>query len=81
MSTSAVAASAAVPIPVFIGFDPRERAAINVLIDSLVQQSSLTLAITPIVTPQLQSLGVLPRRHRRALGAAAGAVRGDVRAA
>jgi lipopolysaccharide biosynthesis glycosyltransferase len=51
------------PIPIFIGYDPRERAATAVLIDSLVQQSSLPLAITPIVTPQLQTLGVF-RRER-----------------
>ena len=37
----------------FIGYDPHERAAVNVLADSLVQQSSLPLAITPIVTRQL----------------------------
>jgi lipopolysaccharide biosynthesis glycosyltransferase len=41
------------PIPIFIGFDPRERAATNVLIDSLYRHSSLPLAISPIVTPQL----------------------------
>ncbi|MFN5696567.1 MAG: hypothetical protein ACK531_08340 [Cyanobacteriota bacterium] len=63
MSTPPVAASAVVPIPVFIGFDPRERAATNVLIDSLVQQSSVPLAITPIITPQLQSLGVFQRER------------------
>ena len=40
------------PIPIFIGYDPRERAATNVLIDSLYQQSSVPLAITPLVTPQ-----------------------------
>ena len=34
-------------IPVFIGYDPHERAAVNVLADSLVQHSSLPLAITP----------------------------------
>ena len=44
------------PIPIFIGYDPRERAATNVLIDSLYQQSSRPLAITPIVNSQLQSL-------------------------
>jgi hypothetical protein len=42
------------PIPIFIGYDPRERAATNVLIDSLYQRSSLPLAITPIVSQQLQ---------------------------
>jgi hypothetical protein len=41
------------PIPIFIGYDPRERAATNVLIDSLYRHSSLPLAISPIVTPQL----------------------------
>ena len=43
------------PIPIFIGVDPRERAATNVLIDSLVQQSSAPLAITPLITPQLET--------------------------
>ena len=42
------------PIPIFIGMDPRERAATNVLIDSLVATSSTPLAITPLVTPQLE---------------------------
>lgn len=46
------------PIPIFIGVDPRERAATNVLIDSLVQHSSTPLAITPLVTPQLESQGL-----------------------
>lgn len=45
------------PIPVFIGYDPRERAATNVLIDSLYQLSSAPLAITPIVTSQLEAQG------------------------
>ncbi|QNG29103.1 hypothetical protein [Synechococcus sp. LTW-R] len=43
------------PIPIFIGVDPRERAATNVLIDSLSQHSSVPLAITPLVTPQLEA--------------------------
>ena len=42
------------PISIFIGMDPRERAATNVLIDSLVDTSSAPLAITPLVTPQLE---------------------------
>jgi hypothetical protein len=42
------------PIPIFIGYDPHERAAVNVLADSLVQHSSLPLAITPIVARQLE---------------------------
>lgn len=43
------------PIPIFIGYDPRERVAVNVLIDSLYQHSSMPLAITPLVTSQLES--------------------------
>lgn len=50
-------------IPIFIGYDPRERAATNVLIDSLYQHSSMPLAITPIVTPQLERQGLF-RRER-----------------
>ena len=50
-------------IPIFIGYDPRERAATNVLIDSLYQFSSVPLAITPLVTPQLEKQG-LYRRER-----------------
>ncbi|QEY32427.1 hypothetical protein EVJ50_09560 [Synechococcus sp. RSCCF101] len=49
------------PIPIFIGYDPRERAATNVLIDSLYQHSSLPLAITPLVTPQLEVGGLFNR--------------------
>jgi hypothetical protein len=51
------------PIPVFIGYDPRERAATNVLIDSLYHHTSMPLAITPLVTPQLERQG-LYRRER-----------------
>jgi len=51
------------PIPIFIGYDPRERAATNVLIDSLYQHSSMPLAITPVVTPQLERQGLF-RRER-----------------
>jgi hypothetical protein len=50
-------------IPIFIGFDPRERAATNVLIDSLVQYSSIPLAITPLVTPQLEVQGLYWRER------------------
>ena len=49
------------PIPIFIGYDPRERAATNVLIDSLYRHSSRPLAISPIVTPQLAE--VFQREH------------------
>jgi lipopolysaccharide biosynthesis glycosyltransferase len=51
------------PIPIFIGYDPRERAATNILIDSLYQHSSVPLAITPIVTPQLEALGIFWRQR------------------
>ena len=49
------------PLPIFIGYDPRERAATNVLIDSLYQHSSVPLAITPLVTSQLESQGLFRR--------------------
>ena len=42
-------------IPIFIGYDYRERAATNVLIDSLYQKSSIPLSITPLVTEQLRN--------------------------
>ena len=51
------------PLPIFIGYDPRERAATNVLIDSLYQHSSVPLAITPLVTSQLEAQA-LYRRER-----------------
>jgi len=48
--------TAAEPIRIFIGYDRRERAATNVLIDSLYQHSSRPIAVTPIVTAQLGAL-------------------------
>ncbi len=51
------------PIPIFIGYDPRERAATNVLIDSLYQNSSVPLSITPLVTPQLEKQGLYYRER------------------
>ncbi len=45
-------------IPIFIGYDPRERAATNVLIDSLYQNSSIPLSITPLITTQLIQEGI-----------------------
>ncbi len=51
------------PIPIFIGVDPRERAATNVLIDSLYQTSTQTLAITPLETPQLECQGLYWRQR------------------
>lgn len=50
-------------IPVFIGYDPRERAATNVLIDSLYQSSSAPAAFVPLVTPQLQAQGLYWRER------------------
>ena len=59
-------------MPIFIGSDPRERAATNVLIDSVYQHSSVPLAITSLVTPQLRlrpwgstPSAVIPSRARR----------------
>lgn len=46
----------------FIGYDPHERAAVNVLADSLVQHSSLPLAVTPIVARQLKGVLTRPRQ-------------------
>lgn len=44
------------PIPVFVGYDPHERVAVNVLMDSLYQHSSMPLALTPIVMGQLKEV-------------------------
>ena len=45
-------------IPIFIGYDERERAATNVLIDSLYQNSDSPISIIPLVTTQLKNLGI-----------------------
>ena len=45
-------------LPIFIGCDYRERAAANVLIDSLYQNSSLPISITPLITNQLVNKGL-----------------------
>lgn len=50
-------------ISLFIGYDARERCATNVLIDSLYQLTSQPLAITPLVTPQLESIGIFSRQR------------------
>ena len=50
-------------IPVFIGYDHRERAATNVLIDSIYQLSSIPVSITPIVTKQLEASGFHSRKR------------------
>ena len=42
-------------ISVFIGYDSRERAAANVLIDSIYQKSSIPVSITPLITSQLKN--------------------------
>ena len=49
------------PIPIFIGYDQRERAATNVLIDSLYQSSSAPLSLIPLVTSQLQKQNIFYR--------------------
>ena len=49
-------------ISIFIGYDPRERAATNVLIDSLYQNSSLPISINPLITPQLEQSGLYWRK-------------------
>ena len=48
-------------IPIFLGYDYRERAATNVLIDSLYQKSRVPLSITTLVTSQLESIGIYKR--------------------
>jgi len=55
--------SSLAPVPIFIGYDPRERAATNVLIDSLYQHSTVPVAITPLVTPQLEIQGLYWRER------------------
>lgn len=43
-------------IRIFVGYDPRERAATNVLINSLYQNSSLPVSITPIMLEQVRDI-------------------------
>ena len=50
-------------IPIFIGYDHRERIATNILIDSLYQNSSYPISITPIVTEQLEVNGFHSRKR------------------
>ena len=50
-------------IPIFIGCDYRERAATNVLIDSLYQKSKFPLSITPLITEQLKNKGIFWRKR------------------
>ena len=49
-------------ISIFIGYDHRERAATNVLIDSIYQNSSKPVSITPLLTEQLRSLNLYWRK-------------------
>ena len=49
-------------IPIFIGYDARERVATNVLIDSLYQNSSIPIACIPLVTSQLIKQGIFNRK-------------------
>ena len=48
---------------IFIGFDYRERAAANVLIDSLYNNSSIPISITPLLTNQLNNKGLYYRKR------------------
>ena len=50
-------------IPIYIGYDFRERVATNVLIDSLYQNSSVPLRIIPLVTSQLKKIGIYWRER------------------
>ncbi len=50
-------------IPIFVGYDFRERAAANILIDSLYQNSSYPLSITPLVTKQLENQKLYSRNR------------------
>ena len=50
-------------IPVFIGFDYRERAATNILIDSIYMNSSCPVAFTPILLSQLRKNGLYYRER------------------
>jgi lipopolysaccharide biosynthesis glycosyltransferase len=63
--SAALPMSSPVPVPVFVGYDPHERAAVNVLIDSLYQHSSLPLAITPIVASQLTDVFTRERNPKQ----------------
>ena len=50
-------------IPIFIGYDYRERVGTNILIDSLYQNSTLPLSITPLVTSQLEKQKIFYRKE------------------
>ena len=50
-------------IPIFIGYDYRERAATNVLIDSLYQNSTVPLSVTPLITENLENKKLFWRKR------------------
>ncbi len=50
-------------IPIFIGYDHRERVAANVLIDSIYQNSTEPVSITPLVLEQLKSKNIYWRKR------------------
>ena len=50
-------------ISIFIGYDSRERAATNVLIDSIYQNSTVPVSITPLVKAQLESQKLFYRKR------------------
>ena len=50
-------------ISIFIGYDSRERAATNVLIDSIYQNSTVPVSITPLVKAQLESQNLFYRKR------------------
>lgn len=52
-----------IKIPIFVGYDYRERAAANILIDSLYQNSSFPLSITPLITKQLENQKLYSRNR------------------
>ena len=50
-------------ITVFIGYDSRERAAANTLIDSIYQNSSMPVSIIPLVRSQLENQKLFYRKR------------------
>ena len=50
-------------ITVFIGYDSRERAATNTLIDSIYQKSSMPVSIIPLVRSQLENQKLFYRKR------------------
>ena len=52
-------------ISIFIGYDARERAATNVLIDSIYQKSTAPVSITPLVKSQLEAQNFFFRKREK----------------